>query len=124
MNQLSQEVLNRLDALAAKLGTTVAQLWAVLIVQARVEAWSDVVFGVVFVALAFWAIKVLRSAITSLSKADPYVRWSNGDAIRFWLSLVGSLAFGVMATFTISDAITPMLNPQYWALQEILKAFK
>ena len=57
---MTEEILKRVDALAAKLGVAATQLWAVLVHQARVRLITDVVELFLFAALGFGLVQVIR----------------------------------------------------------------
>ena len=122
-NQIPPEVYQRLDALAAKLGTTVQYLWSVVLRQARVEIIQDLCLAIVF----FLAIGLLSYVLKKLVK---YIKddaagwndeWSFIAAGLCIFGIVGSFAWLVIMLYSV---ITPLLNPEYWALQQVLNALK
>jgi hypothetical protein len=118
---MNPEILKRIDLLAAKLGTTASQVWEIFLKQAKVEVWEDLgltvlgtglIIGGAF--LARWATKQFQAA--SYNNKDLYI----APVVIGWL--VGLLG-GVLLLVGSLSIWTPLLNPQYWALQQILSIF-
>ena len=107
--QMQQELLNRLDALAAKLGTTAEHLWGVLIYQARIDALVSAIGFVVFGLITMFLYKVVRNADDEIDRIFPAV----GMVITFGIAIA--------CLFSIW---TPLLNPEYFALQKVLEVLK
>lgn len=106
-----------IEQLAAKLGTTADHLWGVLLRQAPIEAVVDL-FYVGFVVVLFF---VARS----------FHRWACADERRYDDWVIGSsIAWGAWCIFAlivmivISELPTLFLNPEYWALKEVLHAVR
>jgi hypothetical protein len=115
-DQLTQQILARLDALAAKLGTTAVYLWGVLLQQAKIEAYTDFFIAGVCFVLFVGCLLVTKKSIKEIKK-DEY------DNEGWWIgaissSIVGVILFGVSIAQT-TDGIRILLNPAYWALQHI-----
>ena len=112
--KLQEELLTRLDLLAAKLGVTSEHLWGVLIKQARIEVIESiltlivVVMGIL-VCVYFWR-KILQ------------LGGSVGSVLlnAFFTSLLLILSIG--AVIDIMNIPTLLFNPEYWALQKVLGA--
>jgi hypothetical protein len=61
--EMNEEILKRLDALAAKLGIASAHLWDVMITQSRIDGVEDLVFAVMYLlgtAATVWVARWLR----------------------------------------------------------------
>ena len=122
--EIQQRVIDALQVLADKLGTTADFLWEVLLRQAMLEG----VFNV-FVALS-WTLIVVATLIgcrkiwVALPKAIP--NDSNGVLVIRMLLGVASALLVIVGTVTgifgpIRIALTCFVNPEYWASQEVLK---
>ena len=124
-----EKAMELLEALAAKLETTVEYLWAVLVQQARVEAIIDLVFIAVmmlfWVALYFWHKHCLKPIQSNSYGEDNLYEKGDGiiGAVTFFIALF-VLLFTVIAIFQIPDIITGFINPEYAALKEILNTIK
>lgn len=113
------QVLQRLDALAAKLGVTAQYIYGVYVVQARVEAIRDTIFGSLFIMLALGAGFGGYRLIQWGRKTDNEEDWPficGGIAESFSL-----LALLISLTHYYS-ALAAWLNPQFWALDALFKA--
>ena len=110
------ELLKRLDALAAKLGTTAGNLWQIYVAQARVEIIQDILVGCLLWAISGFCLY----AVIRWDKTPPADDLSSVDgdpqAIAFFVAL---FAF-VIGVYWLYCAVTPWLNPQYWAFRQIL----
>jgi predicted membrane channel-forming protein YqfA (hemolysin III family) len=113
---ITSEFLKRLDALAAKLGTTGEHLWGVLLRQARIEAWSDLMLFVFALIVGCLSCFVFLK-ISERDDSNDFVPLA---AICILLA-IGALAFVVELPGAI---LTEFLNPEYWALKHILAGVK
>jgi predicted membrane channel-forming protein YqfA (hemolysin III family) len=113
---ITSELLKRLDALAAKLGTTGEHLWGVLLRQARIEAWSNLmlfVFALIVGCLSCFVI----SKVSKRDDSDDFIPVS----LICILLAIGALAFVVELP---GEILTKFLNPEYWALKQIVSGAK
>ena len=112
-----QEILKRLDALADKLGTTAAYLWAVLIRQAKIEAITDILWIVLVIGIVYG---VVRWTINYYTRHDELMDGEPKEGIPLvvaWIIGAICIGFGIACLFELPTLI---LNPEYWALQQIL----
>lgn len=119
---MTENLTMLLSELAAKLGTTVEYLWGVMIAQAQVEIYT---FIGVFIAFLL-SIGVLILTIAGLNKygLDDYSNPNTkgwGFIIFICISGVVVLTSLLVLISNFGDFITAINNPEYWALQEILK---
>jgi hypothetical protein len=119
--QLSPALLQRLDALAAKLNVTAEYLWSVLLRQAKIEVVQD----------SINALLGLSAVCVSLCFAKRLWKWwqseeyheydDEGKAIFGNLGCLVLLIIGVTAfLISLNQLYAPVFNPSYWALQQIL----
>ena len=128
MNDAPQVVNELLDVLAARFGATGEHLWEVLIRQAYVGLVINVIALVASCLLLkfcwsrFWAamavieteVKRYGSTEIDLSIADPFKAGIFG--VIGCIALVLILVMGLAGIVSIGDA----LNPEYFALQQVL----
>lgn len=113
-----KELNTILEQLAAKIGTTVEYLWAVLIKQAHVNATINLSFAILALALIITALCFIPT-IKRLPHPDT---WNTTEREIGW-----SIFAGVIVFFTIVfiacfiPGINQLLNPEYWALNQILE---
>ena len=122
-NEAMQQILARIDALAVKLGITAQYLWGVLLRQAYVTAymdWGAAGIGLVFGIAGAFSIRHALRYCCNKNNQD-YGDWP--DAGMVWLAVSGmTCVVSTIICFSASfEAITILLNPPFWALQQILK---
>ena len=114
-------ILQRIDALAAKIGTTAQHIWDVYVAQARVEAIRDTIFVVLFLIvsslLAYLSYRLFQHGI----KENDYDVW---PYVTGTSAAIVSVACVAIALVTMYSAIGEWLNPQYWAFQNLTKDLK
>lgn len=112
---MNEETLRRLDALAEKLGVATEYLWGVLIAQSKVAIVECIVGFIVGGLLLATTWYLSRKA----AAADDY--GYEGFALGSGALLLGIIGIVVLlvATFSIW---TPLLNPEYYALKQVLGA--
>jgi len=104
-----------IEQLAAKLGTTADHVWAVLVRQAPIEAFTDL-FYVGLIAASFFAVRAFWRIA--------YKKGSSYDG-EIWI-IPGVIAWGAWAIFSVivlivcAELPTLFLNPEYWALNRVL----
>jgi hypothetical protein len=119
------EILKRLDALAAKLGVTGNHVWTILVKQARVEAAKDLIFALIAVGALAGCIKGFR-LLWKRSRAlkNDASTGLNDDGEGFGaicLALIGTFALMVAVHYSMAT-VTELINPEYFALQQIINA--
>ena len=119
---MNEEILKRIDALAAKLGTTGEHIWGVLIRQTQVEIVSSIILAIVLVA---HAIVLFKLAVWLYGKAEGQSSYNyEGWYVLMALSGCVSVILALVAIGTLAGLPTLVLNPEYWALQQVLGAVK
>lgn len=116
---MNEQTTKLIEQLAQKLGTTAEYLWSVLVKQAHTEV---IIF---FTVLGITIIGTVLSAY--LFK---YVQkfWSDEKApASAWISLVFGIIIGICVLVgtistiaNVSDVISAITNPEYWALKQVL----
>lgn len=129
---MKEELLTRLDALAEKLGTTGEYLWEVLVRQAEIQVYQDLltsavlfICGGVLLALGLYLLKQSTSYVWG-GNEDSYTTMS-GRANRktgAFFSWAGSLFFLILSLSHAASLLTPLLNPEYWALKQVLEVLR
>ncbi len=112
------EILKRLDALATKLGVTADHLWGVLVRQARVEFIVDAGLCLLWITVCFltgWGlVKLYRSEDDDKDFLVAAV-WLLGGFF-----LIGGLA----SLYYASELPGLIMNPEFWALKQVLEVSK
>ena len=101
--------------LAEKLGTTGEHLWGVLIQQAAINAvtsWLIVIVMGVFLAIAYQVVN------KNTTKTE---NWTNEGAFLAWMVFYCYAGICLIPVCcAIDTTATALLNPEYWALKQIL----
>jgi hypothetical protein len=116
--KMDEKTLQAVTALANKLGTTAEYLWGVLVKQAPISGALDLAVLAAWSAACVWVVRFVHG---KTSGKDP--AWDDevgrvfawvGVGLVCWLTmLIGGLSF--------SGSVTAIVNPEYWALRQILK---
>jgi NADH:ubiquinone oxidoreductase subunit 6 (subunit J) len=123
---MDEKTLIALTALANKLGTTAEYLWGVLLKQAPIYGVIEIlIMAAWIIATVLWfCFVVKKTKRPNATKDDKYpeAEWHSEAAFCAWLSVFLLMFFsGVLVSNGISKAISGLLNPEYWALRQILK---
>ncbi|KKK97140.1 hypothetical protein LCGC14_2655720 [marine sediment metagenome] len=122
--EIQQQVIDALQILADKLGTTAEFLWEVLLRQAMVEGVFNVFVSLLWTLIVVATLIGYRKIWVALPKAFP----NDSDGVLLLRILLGAAsallvilgtAGGIFGSIRI--ALTCFVNPEYWALQEVLK---
>ena len=115
---MNEETRQMLERLADKLGTTVDHLWSVLVHQAPITASSDIaVFFASILLLYFVAKKIVKST----NDESGFLHHKEDLAVLAWIGwFIASALVGVMLFFNFEFIISGFLNPEYWALRQLI----
>lgn len=105
-----------LQKLADKFGTTTEYLWGVMVRQAHVAAITNLIQYAILGAVVYFFVRWLRSDERDYE-----------DGVSFPVALVLGIPLLIVvfiAFFAISNTITGLANPEYWALQRVINAAK
>lgn len=116
-----EQIAPILEQLAKQLGTTVEYLWAVMVRQAHYSAMIDGAMAFVFFVASGVATKVVfwcHKNYRIVKEKDSYAGegWVTGMVL---VVVAGLTCLAISLTFAHTSAIAA-LNPEYWALREIL----
>ena len=125
---MNEETSKLIQQLAAKLGTTAEHLWAVLCCQAPISAAVDSVLCVATVAAAWAAFRLVQRKTTPVKTESEsgYEReeaeWKAESAFLAWtLWIVLAIVAVALVVTSASGIAAGFVNPEYWALKQILK---
>ena len=115
---MNDKTLQALTTLAAKLGTTAEYLWAVLVKQAPLSGALDLALIAAWVGVCVWLVRFVRRKTAGdqpawSDEAFVFFAWGGVGVVCCLTALIGGL--------TIGGAVTAIVNPEYWALRQILK---
>lgn len=105
--------------LADKLGTTTEYLWGVLIKQAAVYSYSNICFILFLGICVYFPFFLTKKLVNKMkNKHNDYeIEMVFGTVVMGVFLIV----FIIHVCVTFTDTITGLTNPEYWALQQILK---
>ena len=112
-----------LTKLAEKLGTTTEYLWAVLIKQATIEAYYSMMSIGLFILMLIPFYKYVRW----FSKNYQEIYNNDYEILHWVITVVIGLIVIVWAIGSVCDIhtiMTALNNPEYWALQQVLKSIR
>ena len=123
---MDDKTLQALTALANKLGTTAEYLWGVLLRQAPITGVVNLAVMVTWVTAAVLLLRWVRrkTQVPPKTKEDPYPRaeWDSDGAFFAW---GGAILFAALTALIVglelSGVVAALVNPEYWALRQILK---
>lgn len=109
---MNEDALKTLAAMAEKMGTTADHLWQVLLRQAPISGLIDLCVMLAWLAAS---VAMLRLAHKKQDSGD------EGLVVALWAGAVCVLAISaVIISCGASSVIAAFLNPEYWALMQIL----
>lgn len=126
--EITQQVLERLDAVAAKLGVAAEHLWGVFVQQSIIEG---AVTAIAVILAAF--VCYTTAFVTSHRRMRGNTKWwstkGNEESPTFQGVLgVISITLSIILTWVIltsaNDWTSKILNPEYFAWQEIQRIVK
>jgi small-conductance mechanosensitive channel len=116
------KVTQYIDALAAKLGVAAEHVYGVLVRQQVAEGIVDIVVGTLVLAVLIFALIVLIKKVELPHIVDEF------DLLGYvFVAAISLLIIGLpggYAVSEISDGIKHVINPEYYAIREILDAVK
>lgn len=126
---MEEKAFEYIDAIAANLGVAAEHVYGALLKQAMVSGLRSVVYILICLAVGYVIIKMFKRIYSDVKEGEDGIFVDS-----FGISLGGVFAiitggvaiiilfFAVMSD--ISNATTALLNPEYWALKEILDTIK
>lgn len=115
---MDTNTLQALTELANKLGTTAELLWGVLVRQALVSGATDLILY----AVCTWGIYALYNKFSfDLNNME---KWDYSTGVIFTGLCLSVMILGFTAIINLTDTITALINPEYWALNKLLEGLK
>ena len=122
MNETAEKLVREF---AEKFDTTADHLWGVLLKQAYISAAINTMVMLIMLAILWGSYKIVRSKTTPRlqTAVDKYPRaeWRGEGEVFAWvlLGLYAIISLTVTCC-TISSVVTVTMNPEYWALKQLL----
>ena len=126
---MEEKAFEYIDAIAANLGVAAEHVYGALLKQAMVSGLRSVVYIIICLAVSYLIIKMFKRIYSDVKEGEEGIFVdSYGVSIGGVIALIfGGIAIVIMFFATMSDisnATTALLNPEYWALKEILDTIK
>lgn len=123
---MDDKTLQALTDLANKLGTTADYLWGVLLKQAPLTGAINLVLMAAWVIFAvIWYRMVVRKTSRPKATEDdryPSADWDGESAALAWASVLAvAVIGGLSVSARLTNTVAALVNPEYWALIQILK---
>ena len=124
---MDEQTKQLLRELAVEFETTTSRLWEVMIQQASITATLDAIaasflIGVTFIAWCFVMSKTTPKPNSLIPSLPHEAEWEDEEAVVVWAILIPVTAVVIgLVSYLISTAVIAALNPEYWALQQILE---
>lgn len=116
---MNEEILKRIDLLSKNLGVASGHIWQVMVHQQFVDAITDLFSGVLALVVMGFAIKCAMHLFGKRNEEDGDTALS---CLFFILSMVTAGISLVVGVAYLTSVPTELLNPEYGAFHELLKA--
>lgn len=117
-----------IEQLAVKLGTTAEYLWTILLKQAKISAINDIIFLSVSLLFGFILFRIHRYLLKERKvggyEESYYHKYEEAAILPMVIFTVAFTITFIISLSSISNIINGLLNPEYWALKEILDTIK
>lgn len=126
---MEEKAFEYIDAIAANLGVAAEHVYGALLKQAMVSGLRSLVYIIICLAVGYAIIKMFMRIYSDVKEGEDGLFV---DSYGVSLGGLFALMFGGMALIImllaimadISNATTALLNPEYWAIKEILDTIK
>ena len=123
---MNDQTTKLIEQLAQKLGTTAEYLWTVLLKQAPISALTDLFYLVITTIIGIGLYKLhkyfckdgIGEYDNSLYDDNDYVA-----PVMIALTIIWGICI-IACFFSIGNIINGFVNPEYWALKQILSSCK
>lgn len=115
---MDDKTLQVVADLASKLGTTAEYLWGVLLKQAPITG------SLTLLAIGAWVtacVMAVRYVARKTSGKNPEWHEEGLQVVAWFCTVILCVITAVVVTFELGGAVTALVNPEYWALRQILK---
>lgn len=123
---MNDQTAKLLEQLAQKLGTTTEYLWSILLKQAPIDA-TVTLLQTIFILFVGWGIfKVHKRLLKKPANQDYddsyYEKYDLGAMVPMVIVTIGWGIMAIICFCCFGSIISGYLNPEYWALKEILSS--
>lgn len=114
---MEKETRILIENLAKELNTTAEYLWSILLKQAPISAGVQLVQTLIIAIFGICLFKVYKRVSAKTSN------YYDSDTIVIIIATAGIIwiIFALIALFSIENMINGFFNPEYWALNKLMK---
>ncbi len=114
--EVFEELLKRFDTLTSKLGEAGGHVWSWYVRQSYVEGIVNLVMAGILILFILLCVKIFYIALAR-TETDEYA-----DSSWVWMiaSPVAGFILTILTLCNIYDGLLHLLNPSYYALQNLL----
>lgn len=121
---MNSENTKLIEQLAERLGTTAEYLWTVLLSQAQVYAITTSIEIIGAIIIGVILIHYHKKFSQEKDGNSLYKEYDLGLPIIMGVFTIFWLAIAIAGFFCISNIITAIVNPEYWALDKLMDTIK
>lgn len=123
---MDDKTLQALTTLAAKLGVTAQYLWGVLLRQAPITGAIDLAMLLCWVITAVYIARFVHRKTKTPKKTEeneyPIAEWhGEGAPFAYFAAIAFAVITALMVGLHLSSVVAALVNPEYWALKQILR---
>jgi hypothetical protein len=125
---MNEQTSKLIEQLANKLGTTTEYLWGVLLKQAQIQSVITLLQFLIIGLFGYVLYRIHKSLSIKKEydgyKETGYSHYEEKVGIPMVIGVVIFSFLSICAFFCIEDVFNGFFNPEYWALQKVLRAVK
>lgn len=114
----AKELLETLKPLADKIGQSAEALYRMAIKQEVIEAWTTVICAGIAALVCCAMVWLLIKAIKVRNNSDVM------DNFGHWLAVIFFIVIGTFAIDTVACQIPRLLNPEFTAIESLIRMVK
>jgi hypothetical protein len=125
MNNVGEQINSVINNLADKLGVTANKLYPVLIKQSYVDGIFSILSCILGLAMVLSVPIVTRLIMKKDKDGEYFAKYWDDGWVGYWIGMgtIGIAGFLIMGC-SFQNAITALINPDWYALQLILDKIK
>lgn len=121
-NKVVDMIGSAVGTLSTNLSKIAPQVWRIMIIQQYAKAANELIVPILLLVLTGVVAIVLRKNFPPPPAWTE--RWTDADSLRLWLrTIIPTLFlcwFGVWFVVGMSEAVRYLINPEYYAIKDIL----
>lgn len=117
---MNEQTILFLKELSNKLGTTSEHLFSVLVKQAPITGSINLLLLIFFATCTFLCGRFVFKKTCIAEKDRMYPEWIDGAAFAAWFGFAILVFIDMCFLSEMSTIIASFINPEYWALKQIL----